>query len=1371
MRLLAALLISLLALTGLTALAPAAHAQTPGVTTNLLINGRAASPNTVITPGDTLRLNVQYSRDVVPGSTAVIELGGVPTSIDPASLVVPAGNTAIKSVTEHDGAIHITFADPFPDDVSQGVWALNYTLREVEVSGTEKVTWRVDDEEHSIEVVVRAPGDEFENVSSRVAKNAARPNWNSAVTIDDDGQVVLNPSIIGQKITYTLNVDTAKDQNRQGFTIADQLPEHLVLDPESFRAELTTWDDQGRNRKIEPLEFTPAVADGHTGFTHTLDLPNPSRLKVTYTASVPHESAHAALRDMLQVELDKLVAEDRTGNFGFNLRNTATFGDQQRTADVWLGGHRAGPPAPETPRLDSIFTKSGNWDHGRRDVLVDEGGTLQPAQDITYTLRANLSTFDGRNEHFVLGRNVVISDPLPQQARWSTDAADFITAQGMELTQAAGFSGTAEDFAADEYVGHWAVVNQLLLVNLGRNQSDVTVAVKAQVTTIEDLYAWKNPNNGSTHYPLRNRASFIYSEEKAAHEREAAVDLIVWDESDDGRHDPDKFSKTALSSETITVVPGETTELDYRFTVQNVDLTKSYIVDYVNPEYFETSNVEEIAAAITGKFNWWHEMDATYFDVSVDDDGNLIIKLSDKGINLVKDNPTARLEVTITLTTVPLAGKQTLSITNKASLFGQDEVPIYWSEVRAEATSYGDEAQVRKSIRDTENRLWTTNLRAEVNDEGELVQDEYVYNIAFIPHGNYDGVPIIPVIDNLPEEVEFLGFVTDENVDTGAGAVAGPVEIGGNLIASYDAENHRVTLANKQGEVLSKQDGISANVLVRITSFELDTPIINVIGNTSATVTPSDGYPVSIAKRDRSNDNVVIDDPNARFEIRTAAGEVVVDNAYVKDGFLAVDDSEGRSRSVLVPEPGTYFVREVVAPKGYELSEQEIRVTVEADGSTETVTFFNTPAEPSEPTYAVGDYVWIDTNKDGLQGEDEQSLEGVTVVLLDADGEEVARTSTDENGLYIFDELPAGEYQIRFELTQEQAELYEFTIQTVGDDVTADSNADPVTGLTARFRLDSENAQLTKDYGSREVLASEGIDPTWDAGVILKVQPTEPVEPAEPSEPPTEPNEPTDPPTEPNEPTDPPTEPADPTDPPSEPSEPTDPPAEPADPTDPPSEPSEPSEPTNPPTEPSEPTDPPTEPSEPTDPPTEPSEPTDPPTEPSEPTDPPTEPSEPTDPPTEPSEPVTPTHPPTVPAEPTDPPTQPSEPTDPPTEPSEPAEPSDPPSEPADPADPPTEPSEPAAPSTPATDPTDPSHQPTEPADPSESPTPAADPSNEPQLPTPAAPEPDAEDEDAPKQPGSLAQTGAGVGMMLAAVTLLLAAGGSLLVWRNRRQA
>jgi uncharacterized repeat protein (TIGR01451 family) len=82
------------------------------------------------------------------------------------------------------------------------------------------------------------------------------------------------------------------------------------------------------------------------------------------------------------------------------------------------------------------------------------------------------------------------------------------------------------------------------------------------------------------------------------------------------------------------------------------------------------------------------------------------------------------------------------------------------------------------------------------------------------------------------------------------------------------------------------------------------------------------------------------------------------------------------------------------------------------------------PAASFVPTYdfgfwkpaAIGDRVWIDTDHNGIQDTGEVGVPGVGVTLHDATGATVGHTTTDANGLYLFDRLPAGGYQVCFDL-------------------------------------------------------------------------------------------------------------------------------------------------------------------------------------------------------------------------------------------------------------------------------------------------------------------------------------------------------------------
>ncbi len=92
-------------------------------------------------------------------------------------------------------------------------------------------------------------------------------------------------------------------------------------------------------------------------------------------------------------------------------------------------------------------------------------------------------------------------------------------------------------------------------------------------------------------------------------------------------------------------------------------------------------------------------------------------------------------------------------------------------------------------------------------------------------------------------------------------------------------------------------------------------------------------------------------------------------------------------------------------------------------------------------TYTLGDYVWDDTNENGIQDADESGVEGVYVILT-RNGDQ-RQTITDANGHYEFDNLENGEYHLRFEI-ETFPEDYEETKKNVGSDNTVDSDGNNI---------------------------------------------------------------------------------------------------------------------------------------------------------------------------------------------------------------------------------------------------------------------------------------------------------------------------------------
>ncbi len=120
---------------------------------------------------------------------------------------------------------------------------------------------------------------------------------------------------------------------------------------------------------------------------------------------------------------------------------------------------------------------------------------------------------------------------------------------------------------------------------------------------------------------------------------------------------------------------------------------------------------------------------------------------------------------------------------------------------------------------------------------------------------------------------------------------------------------------------------------------------------------------------------------------------------------------------------------------------------------------------------SLGDKVWLDINRDGIQDGEENGeigIEGVTVELYSHDQNNqnnqnnlISTTQTDNLGNYLFEYLIPGDYYVKFILP----ENYNFTSQNQGADDSVDSDSDTTTGETEITNLEPGETDLTWDSG------------------------------------------------------------------------------------------------------------------------------------------------------------------------------------------------------------------------------------------------------------------------------------------------------------------
>ena len=183
--------------------------------------------------------------------------------------------------------------------------------------------------------------------------------------------------------------------------------------------------------------------------------------------------------------------------------------------------------------------------------------------------------------------------------------------------------------------------------------------------------------------------------------------------------------------------------------------------------------------------------------------------------------------------------------------------------------------------------------------------------------------------------------------------------------------------------------------------------------------------------------------------------------------------------------PGDYAVQ-IVVPAGYMVSGKDLGGNDATDSDIDPATgkTILTTLSAGEndlswdaglyKTASIGDRVWLDANKNGVQDAGESGIAGVTVNLLNAAGTVVATSATDANGNYLFQGLTPGNYAVQVVAPSG----YVITGKDLGGNDGTDSDVDSVTGKTVVTTLESGENDLTWDAGLYQKPASIG-DRVW----------------------------------------------------------------------------------------------------------------------------------------------------------------------------------------------------------------------------------------------------------------------------------------------------
>ena len=176
--------------------------------------------------------------------------------------------------------------------------------------------------------------------------------------------------------------------------------------------------------------------------------------------------------------------------------------------------------------------------------------------------------------------------------------------------------------------------------------------------------------------------------------------------------------------------------------------------------------------------------------------------------------------------------------------------------------------------------------------------------------------------------------------------------------------------------------------------------------------------------------------PEQTVQLLDKDGAVIKTTKTDANGNYSFDNLPDGTYSVTVVKDGALTdLEQTEDPDGAKDSASE-PITLDEDNPTKKNVNFG-----YVPDYFIKGTIYRDGNRSGALDAGEKLYEGVTVNLVDADGTVVATTTTDADGTYSFDKLPAGTYSVTVAQDGPIAGLE----QTEDPDATKDNSSEPIT--------------------------------------------------------------------------------------------------------------------------------------------------------------------------------------------------------------------------------------------------------------------------------------------------------------------------------------
>jgi hypothetical protein len=260
--------------------------------------------------------------------------------------------------------------------------------------------------------------------------------------------------------------------------------------------------------------------------------------------------------------------------------------------------------------------------------------------------------------------------------------------------------------------------------------------------------------------------------------------------------------------------------------------------------------------------------------------------------------------------------------------------------------------------------------------------------------------------------------------------------------------------------------------------------VITNLDGAGTTVTAVAPAPCSITNPAKVGDMVWIDlNSNGLMDLGEPGQPGMIVKLYLCNGTYVdqrITDANGKYHFLSLIPNQDYYIEFSGVPAGYMFTSQDAgNDSFDSDANPTTGRTACFPLFPGQddPTRdagiklvvqqkaKIGDFVWLDTNSNGIQDPGEPGIPNLFVILETCAGAYVNYAITDATGKYLFDNVAPGSYRVKFANPGTYGgQDIEMTIKNAGSDAAKDNNANNL-GYTDCFTIAQGETNLTIDGG------------------------------------------------------------------------------------------------------------------------------------------------------------------------------------------------------------------------------------------------------------------------------------------------------------------